>query len=70
MEDWQKRRVKKVKQIHGEDHYRRAGAKGGRVSPTKFKSDSARDAVNARWAKWREQKAKEEKEQNEHGEHL
>lgn len=53
--------IKKSKEIHGEDVFRKAGKKGGNNNPNKFNSDSGKAAVNARWAKHRAEQAKKEK---------
>lgn len=54
-----KRQVKTTKENHGDDFYKKAGSAGGKKSTTKFNSDAAKKAVEARWAKYREQKEKE-----------
>lgn len=57
------RQVATTKEKYGEDHYKTIGSKGGQNSPTKFNTDSAKKAANARWDAHRQAKLKEEKEQ-------
>lgn len=55
--------IAKTKKRHGDDVFVRAGKKGGKNTPTKFNSESAKAAVNKRWAKHREEQAKLRKEE-------
>lgn len=61
------RQVKTTKEKHGADHYHKIGGKGGKKSPTKFSSESGKQASLKRWADWR--KKQKEKESNS-GEHI
>lgn len=58
------RQVATTKEIHGEDHYKTIGARGGKNSPTKFDSSSASAAANKRWAAYRAAKTNEQKGQH------
>lgn len=60
------KQVETTKANHGEDHYKKIGSAGGKISPGKFDSERGRAAINARWAKYRadqELKAQQRKEQ-------
>lgn len=52
--------VETTRKKYGEDHYKKIGSKGGKLTPTKFNSKSGSAAINARWAKYRENQRKEE----------
>jgi hypothetical protein len=57
----EQRRIATVKQKHGADFYHRNSKKAGKLSPTKFNSDSGSAAAKARWDKHRENREKGDK---------
>lgn len=48
------RQVKTTKEKHGPNYYKKIGHDGGILSTTKFDSESAKAAANARWEKERQ----------------
>lgn len=50
-DDSRQRGIETMKKKYGEDHFKKIGSKGGKNSTTKFNSDSAREAAQARWDK-------------------
>lgn len=58
LSDRERRRIQTTKQRHGADYFHRNAKKAGKLTPTKFNSESGSAAANARWAKVRENREK------------
>jgi len=50
----ERQRIATTRRTQGEDYFVLNASKAGEKSPTKFTSETARAAANARWARWRE----------------
>lgn len=58
LSDRERRRIATIKQRHGADFFHRNSKKAGKLSPTKFNSDTASEAANKRWEAYRREKGK------------
>lgn len=56
LSDREARRIATTRKNHGQDFYHRNSKKAGKLSPTKFNSESASDAAKKRWEKHRREK--------------
>lgn len=56
VDDREARRIATTKRKHGADFFHRNSKKAGKLSPTKFNSDTASAAANKRWETYRREK--------------
>ena len=54
--DSQRRRIDTIKAKRGPDWFHRNAKKAGKLSPTKFNSETASAAANKRWENYRREK--------------
>lgn len=54
----EQRRIETIKQRHGADFFHRNAKKAGKATPTKFDSETGREAAKARWDKVRREREK------------
>lgn len=56
LNDRERRRIETIEKRHGKDFFHRNSKKAGKLSPTKFNSETGSAAATKRWADHRERK--------------
>lgn len=61
LSDRERRRIATIKERHGADWFHRNAIKAGKLTPTKFSSETGKAAAKARWEKHRREKGEKQK---------